>query len=162
MVVTTRTDWHRDRVAMANDLRPLPASGRRALCLGLQGLLSLAVLMGCGDGTSTTGGGLTAGSLTTEAERGQRIALESGCVACHGSAWQGGAGPALVGLAGATVTLDDGTTVVADRDYLVRAVVDPTAEQSGSFAMKMPPNQLSDQEVADVVAFIEAIGTAAG
>lgn len=139
-----------------------PAPVRRALCVGFQGVLAIAVLVGCGDGTSTTGGGLTAGSLSAEAERGQRIALESGCAACHGSAWQGGAGPALAGLAGTTVTLDDGTTVVADRDYLVRAVVDPTAEQSGSFSMKMPPNQLTDQEVADVVAFIEAIGTAAG
>ncbi len=125
---------------------------------GLGGLLTLALLAGCGQGTSTTGGGLAAGSLGAEAERGQRIALESGCAACHGSSWQGGAGPALAGLAGSTVTLDDGTTVLVDRDYLVRAIVDPAADRAGSFAMKMPPNKLTEREVADVVAFMEAIG----
>ena len=131
-------------------------SRRRGAALVFAGLIALS---GCGEGDATTGGGLAAGSLGAEAERGQRIALESGCAACHGPSWQGGVGPALAGLAGSTVTLDDGTTIVADRDYLARAIVDPNAEQKSGFAMKMPPNQLTDQQVADVVSFLEAIGT---
>ncbi len=90
------------------------------------------------------------------------IASESGCQACHGRAWEGGAGPALIGLAGSTVTLRDGTTVVADRDYLVRSIADPSAEVSGNFSMRMPPNQLTDEQVADVVAFVEALGDPGG
>jgi len=128
----------------------------------LAGLLAGLMMSGCGGSTSTTGGGIAAGSLGAEAERGQRIALESGCVACHGSSWQGGVGPALIGLAGSEVTLDDDTTTVADREYLIRAIVDPSAERAGTFSMKMPPNQLTDEQVSDVVAFIEAIGATPG
>jgi len=140
-------------------LRPALA-GLLGLLAGLLGLLAGLAMSGCGGGTSTTGGGIAAGSLGAEAERGQRIALESGCAACHGPSWRGGVGPTWVGLAGSTITLDDGTTRVADHDYLVRAIVDPPAERAGTFSMKMPPNLLTDDQVSDVVAFIEAIGGA--
>ena len=129
---------------------------------GVAAALLVAVLAACGDGTSSTGGGIAAGSLSPAAERGRRIASESGCQACHGRAWEGGAGPALIGLAGSTVTLRDGTTVVADRDYLIRSIADPSVEVSGTWSMKMPPNQLTDEQVADVVAFVEALAEPAG
>ena len=88
------------------------------------------------------------------AERGQDVAQSNGCAACHGNSGQGGVGPAWVGLYGSDVELEDGTTVVADDDYLTRAITDPGAEIRADSNVPMPKNRLNDDQVADVVAYI--------
>ena len=70
---------------------------------------------------------------------GEQLARSNGCAGCHGQDFGGGAGPSLIGLAGAEVPLDDGTVVVAD------------------YNLKMPANNLSDAEIADIVAYIETL-----
>ena len=67
----------------------------------------------------------------------------------------GGAGPGWIGLAGSDVELAGGTVVVADTDYLIRAIADPSAELVADYTLKMPANNLSDAEIADIVAYIE-------
>lgn len=96
---------------------------------------------------------------STPAERGQRIANSRGCSGCHGSSFQGGAGPSLVGLAGSEVELSDGTVVVADDDYLIRAITDPGAELRAGFSLRMPSNGLTDDEIADIVEFIKTLNS---
>ena len=61
------------------------------------------------------------------------------------------------GLAGAEVPLADGTTVVADTAYLIRSIVDPGAELVADYNLRMPANNLSDAEIADIVAYIETL-----
>jgi cytochrome c oxidase subunit 2 len=95
--------------------------------------------------------------LSAAAARGQSVAVDAGCQACHGLNWNGGVGPALVGLAGSTVTLDDDTTVVADEAYLTRAVADPAAQKTKGYTIVMPANSLTADQVADVVAFIQEL-----
>lgn len=124
----------------------------RAAAFATAALVTSLALGACGDKTSTD-----TGNLRTPAERGERIAAESGCQACHGRNWEGGIAPAFIGLAGSTVTLQDGSTVVADTAYLTRAITDPSAEKAGTTTMAMPPNQLTAEQVADVVAFIESL-----
>jgi cytochrome c oxidase subunit 2 len=126
---------------------------RTAAVVAAGALLSSLLLGACGDQTSTD-----TGNLRTPAERGERIAAESGCQACHGRNWEGGIAPTFIGLAGSTVTLQDGTTVVADTAYLTRAITDPSAEKAGTTTMVMPPNRLNAEQVADIVAFIESLG----
>ena len=60
----------------------------------------------------------------------------------------------MVGLYGSDVELEDGTTVVADDDYLSRAITDPSAEVVAGSRTQMPKNSLDDDQVADVVAYI--------
>ena len=99
--------------------------------------------------------GSDSGSDLSEAgERGRSISNSNGCAACHGPNGQGGAGPAWVGLAGSDVVLIDGSVVVADDEYLRRAIVDPGAEIVAGYSLEMPTNSLSDDEVADVIAYI--------
>jgi cytochrome c oxidase subunit 2 len=86
------------------------------------------------------------------------VSNSNGCASCHGTDGQGGAGPKWVGLAGSDVTLEDGIVVVADDDYLRRAVVDPSAEIVAGYTLKMPENSLGDDEVADVIAYIHDLG----
>jgi len=58
---------------------------------------------------------------------------------------------------GDMTVLVDGSTVVADDAYLTRAIADPSAELVDGYTLKMPANNLSDAEVADIVAFIETL-----
>lgn len=94
--------------------------------------------------------------LPADAQRGKRIAADSGCMACHGPD-----SPAtdFAGLAGSIVTLTDGSTVVADTAYLVESTKDPAAKRVAGYDQAMPVNRLTDEEVALVVAYIEALST---
>jgi cytochrome c oxidase subunit 2 len=131
----------------------MPARAAAIATAALLTSLMTFALGACGDKTSTD-----TGNLRTPAERGERIAAESGCQACHGRNWEGGIAPTFIGLAGSTVTLQDGTTVLADTAFLTRSITDPSAEKSGTSTMVMPPNQLTADQVADIVAFIESLG----
>lgn len=92
--------------------------------------------------------------LPADAQRGQRIAADSGCMACHGP---DSPSTPFAGLAGSTVTLTDGSTVVADTAYLVESIKDPAAKLVAGDGQEMPDNRLTDDEVALVVAYIEAV-----
>lgn len=96
-------------------------------------------------------------ALTPVAEEGRDIARGSGCAACHGRNGEGGVGPAWKGLAGSTVSFTDGTTTVVDTDYLTSSIVDPSALLREGFALQMPENNLSDEEVAKIVTYIEEL-----
>ena len=105
------------------------------------------------------GRGATPGpALPADAEAGRALARDKGCAACHGGDGQGGIGPAWVGLAGSTVTLDDGSTVVADDAYLTRAIAEPNADIVAGYTIQMPENSLNDAEVAQIVAYIRSLG----
>ena len=100
------------------------------------------------------GGSAGSKSLSPEAEEGQRIARRAGCAACHGSEGQGGIGPAWNDALGSEVQLADGTTVVVDEEYLARSITDPSVQLRAGFDVTMPTNELTDDEVAAIVAYI--------
>lgn len=104
-----------------------------------------------------TGCGSSGPTLTAPAEAGRQIAQTSGCPACHGLDGEGKTGPAWVGLAGAERTLDDGTTVIADTDYLRRSIMEPTAQQIAGYTIEMPVNSLDEADVDAVVAYIQEL-----
>lgn len=81
-------------------------------------------------------------------------------MSCHGIDFTGGVGPGWVGLAGSTVALEDGTSVVADGAFLARAITDPGAQVRAGSKIAMPENQLADAQVADLVAFLHALANA--
>lgn len=98
--------------------------------------------------------------FTDLGKQGKEAAVRNSCVGCHGRAGEGGAnnaGPAWVGLFGSTVQLADGTTVVADRDYLVESIVDPHAKQVAGYSQKMPVDAVSQVDVMAIVAYIEEL-----
>lgn len=114
------------------------------------GLAALA-LASCGSDDAGTP------SLSPDADEGRRIVQSNGCAACHGSNGGGGVGPPFVGLYGGDVELADGTTVVADEEYLRRAIRDPGADVVAGYRMSMPTVDLSDEEVDSVIAFIREL-----
>ena len=136
-----------------------------ALALGVPVLMAAAVACGDDDGGSAGSTGSAAagtGGKSDAIARGQELARTKGCSACHGADGDGGLGPAWVGALGSTVALTDGTQVVVDEAYLTRSITDPQAQVVTGYAVAMPEQQFTDQEVADLVAYITSLTPPAG
>ncbi len=106
---------------------------------------------------AASGCGSSGPTLSAPAEAGSDIARTNGCPACHGLDGEGKTGPAWVGLAGAERPLDDGTTVVADAEYLRRSIIEPDAQQVAGYTIKMPVNSLDEADVDAIVAYIQEL-----
>jgi mono/diheme cytochrome c family protein len=138
---------------MCRRAAPLPDSG---VVLGRTPLVLAAVAavlasVSCGGDDDGSGG------ASPEVRQGRQIAGRSGCTACHGADGEGGIGPAWTGSFGSQVELTDGTTVTVDEAYLVRSIADPNAQVVDGYAVSMPENQLGDDEIAKVVAYIRSL-----
>ena len=133
---------------------------RRARFAPFSIAVGLAAAVGaCGsDDTADDASGDSGSQLSADAERGREIAEDNGCAGCH-RAGGGGIGPDWEGLYGSTVTLDDGSTVVADDEYLALAITDPDAQIVEGYSVKMPSRDMSDDDVASIVAYIRELGT---
>ena len=129
------------------------SSARRSLATAFV-VASAVAAAACGGGSS----GLDTSDLTVEQRLGLEVAQHQGCASCHGSTFGGGVGPTWHGLAGSQVTLEDGTTVVADSAYLTESIAAPSAKVVQGSTIAMPRNDLTDAEIAQVVAYIEALG----
>jgi cytochrome c oxidase subunit 2 len=115
--------------------------------------VAIAALTSCGADTSGQ-------NLSPEAARGRDVARTNGCSACHGSNGAGGVGPPFAGLYGSSVRLADGSTIVADDAYLAEAIRDPDATRPAAYDVAMPSNDLSDEQIAAVVAYIRELSGA--
>ena len=113
-------------------------------------LFAMVALSGCGTAAPDR-------ALSELATQGRDIALSRGCSACHGENGEGGVGPAWQGLAGNTVELEGGGAVVADADYLRRAIADPQAEVVAGTSITMPVTELADSEIEALVAYVEEL-----
>lgn len=133
----------------------MSATARRVLA-SLLGPFVVVGLAACGGDDG--GDAAPTPSLSAAGEAGRQLAADSGCASCHGGDGQGGVGPTWVGLAGSTVELDDDRTLMADTEYLLRAITDPSADEVDGYAVEMPENDLSDEEAAQIVAYIQELG----
>lgn len=100
-------------------------------------------------------------SSANPADRGAALAKSSGCVACHSIDGTKMIGPTWKGLAGSQVKLADGSTVTADDPYLTTSIIDPNKQVVAGFPPGLMPqtykNQLSDQQIKDLVEFIRTL-----
>lgn len=87
-------------------------------------------------------------------------ALSVQCLGCHTVDGGKSVGPTWKDLYGSEVKLKDGSEVMADHAYLTESIKDPNAKVVDGFpANAMPPYGaiLSDQDVADLVAYIQSL-----
>lgn len=112
-------------------------------------VLSIAALVGCG--------GEPPLNLSPTAAQGRAIANENGCASCHGKSGQGITAPSWQGLYGEEVPLADGTTVIADDEYLYSSITDPQAQIVKDWTIKMPRNNLDDDQIDLVIAYIREL-----
>jgi cytochrome c553 len=95
--------------------------------------------------------------LTPSAERGLKISQQSGCASCHGADFGGGTGPTWQGIIGQSVAFKGGSSGVVDRDYLVEAIKYPDKKLRVGYSVVMPYNNLTDEQISDIVDYIEAL-----
>ncbi len=94
-------------------------------------------------------------------EMGAQLARQMGCVACHTSDGNPSVGPTWKGLYGSEQPLSDGSTVLADEDYLWESVVDPNAKVVRGFSPGIMPqnfrDRLSDLEIQSIIEYIKTL-----
>lgn len=108
------------------------------------------------------------GTVPTSAalvSRGKSLFSADSCAGCHSLSGAAGAGPSIKGLAGSTVTLADGTTVVADDAYLARSITDPDAQISKGYNAGIMSAAIASLELGSkpddvraLIAFVKAQG----
>ena len=98
---------------------------------------------------------------TDPVQRGKALAEQNGCLGCHSTDGTRRVGPSLKGLIGTERSVvKDGETisVMADTDYLIRAIKEPGAEISEGYPAAMPPYPgLSDEDIKAIQAWMESL-----
>ena len=90
--------------------------------------------------------------------RGQALVAANGCAACHSINGAPGIGPTWFGLIGRTEELNDGSTVVVDEAYVHESIKAPQAKIVAGFENQlMPTYGFTDEEIADIVAYIKTL-----
>ena len=104
-------------------------------------------------------GGALAGSSAggTDAVAGERVFEERGCTSCHSVTGDSSTGPHLDGIVGTEVEVQGGETVAVDDAYLERSIREPRSQVVDGFDPIMPSIDLSDDEVAALVAYIASL-----
>lgn len=94
------------------------------------------------------------------AQSGEQLFTNLGCNSCHVLNGRG-IGPSLVGLWGREVTLSDGTTLVADAQYIRRSILDPRSQIVEGYPPVMPTfeGQIDEDELFSLVEYIRALNT---
>ncbi|HEX7100419.1 MAG TPA: cytochrome c [Acidimicrobiia bacterium] len=100
---------------------------------------------------------LACGGSSSGPQTGEELAADFGCLACH-TGENTSIAPTWNGLFGSTVELDDGSTVVADEEYIRRSIVDPHAQIVAGYRATMPQFSLTDDEVDLLVQYIQGLG----
>jgi cytochrome c oxidase subunit 2 len=68
-------------------------------------------------------------------------------------------GPTWLDLYGTERTLEDGTTVMVDEEYLRRAIMDPNSQVAAGYPQIMPVYEsvLTDEELEGLVEYIKSV-----
>jgi len=86
-----------------------------------------------------------------------RALWQAQCMACHTIDGSAGLGPTLQGLWMAEIPLEDGTTVTGDVAYITESIREPSAKIHEGYQAVMPAFDLDDDEIADIIAFIQTL-----
>jgi cytochrome c oxidase subunit 2 len=99
-------------------------------------------------------------AFQSPAARGRKLFQQYGCVDCH----ETGHAPPLQGLFGQPVLLSDGSTVIADANYIRQKLLTPGATIPAGYQPIMPSfaGRLTEDEILDLIAYIESIGPTPG
>jgi len=101
---------------------------------------------------------LAGGTVGAAGPTGEQLFRDLACVTCHlndGS----GRGPSLADLPGSTVKLADGSTVIADDNYLRESIVNSQAKIVQGFQPIMPVFQgaVSEESVLQLISYIKSL-----
>jgi cytochrome c oxidase subunit II len=92
-------------------------------------------------------------------ERGKMLYRRFGCWQCHSTDGTAGTGPSFKGVFGHQVDLSDGTSLVADENYIRESILEPQAKIVKGFqpVMNTYKGMLSDDDIAALVEYIKSL-----
>ena len=96
----------------------------------------------------------------TPVERGEQLYSQQTCNVCHSVDGSAGVGPTFLGLFGNQRPLDDGSSVMADDNYLRESIMDPSAKVAEGFragAMPATYSSLPAEDIDALVAYIKSM-----
>jgi protein SCO1/2 len=98
--------------------------------------------------------GAPAASGPAASEDGARLYRSAGCAGCHDVP---AIAPSLAGLAGRTVMLADGRSLIADEAYLRESILDPAAKVVATYPPSMPGyrGQLTDAQLTALLQYLQ-------
>jgi cytochrome c oxidase subunit 2 len=89
---------------------------------------------------------------------GYRILDANLCTTCHSLDGQSGIGPTFKGLYGRTEKLRDGSSVTVNDAFVREKILHPEAKViAGKFEQEMPKTDLSDQEIEEIVEYLQTL-----
>jgi mono/diheme cytochrome c family protein len=92
------------------------------------------------------------------AERGEALFVRNACQACHSLDGTSGVGPSIAGLYGSERNFTDGTSTIADEEYIIESIVEPGALiVQGYDNVMVPYAHLSESELQSLVEFIRSL-----
>ncbi len=92
-------------------------------------------------------------------EQGERV-YERYCTSCHSIDGSVVVGPSLKGLFGSRRTFEDGTTAVADEEYIRNSILNPRVQIVQGFPAVMPEGYgdlLTEEEINALIEFIKSL-----
>lgn len=103
---------------------------------------------------------LAGGPKVSPQESGEFLFEQRGCITCHAGN-SGARGPELAGVFGSMVDFESGEPALADEQYLLESIMDPTKRIVKGYTPLMPNfvNQLSAEDVNDLIAYIKSLAT---
>ncbi|MEH0166946.1 cytochrome c oxidase subunit II [Roseateles microcysteis] len=98
-----------------------------------------------------------AGDAASPVALGMALAKSKACVACHSVDGSASVGPSWKGLFGKTEAFADGSQAKVDQAFLIHEIKEPQARVVKGFPPVMPKSELSEAELAALVAYIESL-----
>ncbi|MCS6983940.1 MAG: cytochrome c oxidase subunit II [Leptospiraceae bacterium] len=102
----------------------------------------------------------TIGQVKDEATliaEGTRLFTAKGCNACHGLQGNRLVGPPLNGIYGKQEEMQDGSKLTVDDAYLKESILKPMAKIVKGYPPAMPPQNVTEDEVEALVAFLRSL-----
>ena len=91
---------------------------------------------------------------------GEQLSTSKGCIACHTIDGNALVGPTYKGLYGkieSVVTNGETRQITVDDEYIIRSIREPNADVVEGFQPLMPPQDLSETELAAMIAYIKSL-----
>ena len=120
------------------------------------GMIGKIIAMAPDDFEQWLAGG--AGTATSPAAGGEQLFAQFACNTCHKTDTSG-RGPVLAGVAGQEVRLADGSTVIADDNYLRESIMNPQAKIVAGYQPLMPTFQglVNEEALLQLIAYIKSL-----
>jgi len=97
-------------------------------------------------------------AANTPEGRGETLVTQNGCQGCHSVDGSPGTGPTWRGIIGRQEELTDGSVVTVDEEYIRESIVNPQAKIVAGFeGVFMPAYDFSDEQLADIIAYMETL-----